>query len=47
MAGDPLAKRTRKPCKAGREPLPLSAAQALLRDLFILTAKIDQLLVSS
>ncbi len=33
MAGDPLAKRTCKPCEAGGEPLPPSAAQALLRDL--------------
>ena len=29
----PLAARTCKPCEGGVEPLPLSAAQALLRDV--------------
>ncbi len=33
MAGPPLAQRKCKPCEKGTEPLPLSAAQVLLRDL--------------
>ena len=33
MAQPPLADRTCKPCEGGAEPLPLSAATALLRDI--------------
>ena len=33
MATEPLASRKCQPCEGGAEPLPLSAAQALLRDL--------------
>jgi len=34
MAGaTPLAQRTCKPCEGGAEPLPVSAAQVLLREL--------------
>lgn len=33
MAAEPLAARHCKPCEGGVEPLPLSAAQQLLRDL--------------
>ena len=33
MAEAPLAQRRCKPCEGGVEPLPLSAAQALLRDV--------------
>jgi 4a-hydroxytetrahydrobiopterin dehydratase len=33
MTPQPLAQRTCKPCEGGTEPLPGSAAQALLRDV--------------
>ena len=33
MSGEPLSSRRCKPCEGGLEPLPASAAQALLRDL--------------
>ena len=33
MSSSPLASRKCKPCEGGTEPLPLSAAQALLSDL--------------
>lgn len=33
MGMEPLAKRKCKPCEGGVEPLPSSAAQALLRDV--------------
>ena len=33
MPHEPLAKRTCKPCEGKTEPLPVSAAQALLQDL--------------
>ena len=33
MAASPLSSRKCKPCEGGVEPLPLGAAQALLRDV--------------
>ena len=33
MSPSPLAQRACKPCEGGTEPLPASAAQALLRDV--------------
>jgi 4a-hydroxytetrahydrobiopterin dehydratase len=33
MGEAPLAQRTCRPCEGGAEPLPLAAAQALLRDV--------------
>ena len=33
MAAEPLAQRKCRPCEGGVEPLPVSAAQALLADL--------------